>query len=313
MNSTESQISLVPKKDHLSLSDVQAALPSDRHNRSNLIAISTLIADILLYLLTFYGSIWIDNWLGKIGLAMVNAIAIARLFIIGHDACHGSLTDSKPLNAWIGRIAFLPSWTPFTTWATSHNQQHHVWTGLQGKDNSYPPFSKAEYDRLPKTRRLLERFYRSIFGLPFFYLHTVWWNHIIAPDAKAFEKIDRRAYSLDMILIVSFALVQIGSFFMLASWVKPESSNYLLTVFGILVPFYFWNFTMTFVTYLHHTHPQVDWYDNSQEWSLVTGNLYGTIHVVFPRLIRWILHSILEHTSHHSDPKIPCNCSTQGN
>jgi acyl-lipid omega-6 desaturase (Delta-12 desaturase) len=290
---------------NLRLIDVQAALPSDRHQRSNFIAISTLIADILLYLLTFYGSLWIPNWYGKIALAIVNAIAISRLFIIGHDACHGSLTDSKSLNAWIARIAFLPSWTPYTTWEFAHNRVHHAWTGLKGRDNSYPPFSKAEYDQLPKTRKLLEQFYRSIFGLPFFYFHTVWWNHLIVPNVKVFKHMNRRTFYLDLGLISSFALVQIVSFFAIAQWGQPESSPYLLTIFGILVPFYFWNLTMTFVTYLQHTHPKVGWYGNPQEWSLVSGNLYGTIHVIFPRLIRWIMHDIPEHISHHIDPKIP--------
>ena len=85
------------------LADVQAVLPSDRHQRSNFIAISTLIADIWLYLITFYGSLWIPSWYGKVFCAVLNAIAISRLFIVGHDACHCSLTDSKSLNTWIAR------------------------------------------------------------------------------------------------------------------------------------------------------------------------------------------------------------------
>ena len=133
------------------LADVQAVLPSDRHQRSNFIAISTLIADIWLYLITFYGSLWIPSWYGKVFCAVLNAIAISRLFIVGHDACHGSLTDSKSLNAWIARIGFLPSWTPYTTWEFTHNRVHHAWTELKGKDNSYPPFSKSEYDRLSRS------------------------------------------------------------------------------------------------------------------------------------------------------------------
>ena len=287
------------------LADVQAVLPSDRHQRSNFIAIFTLIADILLYLITFYGSLWIPSWYGKVFCAVLNAIAISRLFIVGHDACHCSLTDSKSLNTWIARIGFLPSWTPYTTWEFTHNRVHHAWTELKGKDNSYPPFSKSEYDRLPKYRQLLERFYRSFLGLPFFYLRTVWWDHLIVPDRNIFEKINHRNFYLDLVAICSFTLIQIVSFFALAQWVQPESSPYLLTIFGILIPFYFWNFNMIFVTYLHHTHPQVRWYDNPHEWSLVSGNLHGTIHVVFPRFIRWIMHDILEHTAHHIDPKIP--------
>jgi fatty acid desaturase len=37
----------------------------------------------------------------------------ARLLIIGHDACHGVYTDSPRQNRRIGKIAFLPSLTPY--------------------------------------------------------------------------------------------------------------------------------------------------------------------------------------------------------
>ena len=48
----------------------------------------------------------------KVFASLVAALWIARLFVIGHDACHGSYTPNKTLNKWIGRIAFLPSLTP---------------------------------------------------------------------------------------------------------------------------------------------------------------------------------------------------------
>jgi omega-6 fatty acid desaturase (delta-12 desaturase) len=34
--------------------------------------------------------------------------AIAIVFVVGHDACHGSFTPSARLNRWIGRMVFVP-------------------------------------------------------------------------------------------------------------------------------------------------------------------------------------------------------------
>src|ERR1700722_6952920 len=48
--------------------------------------------------------------------ALACGFVIGRLFIIGHDACHQSYTDHRGLNRWIGRIAFLPSLTPYSLW-----------------------------------------------------------------------------------------------------------------------------------------------------------------------------------------------------
>src|SRR5204863_9541889 len=67
-------------------------------------------------------------------------LGIAMLFVVGHDACHGSFTPSRRLNGWIGRLAFLPSLTPFAGWEIGHNQTHHVYTNLKGRDYVWAPF-----------------------------------------------------------------------------------------------------------------------------------------------------------------------------
>ena len=51
----------------------------------------------------------VDSWWVTVFASLVAALWIARLFVIGHDACHGSYTPNKRLNEWIGRLAFLPS------------------------------------------------------------------------------------------------------------------------------------------------------------------------------------------------------------
>src|SRR5690349_12493109 len=58
-------------------------------------------------------------------------VLLAVLFVIGHDACHGSYTSRRGLNAVIGRIAFLPTLIPFSSWELSHNLTHHAYTNLK--------------------------------------------------------------------------------------------------------------------------------------------------------------------------------------
>ena len=77
------------------------------------------------------------------------ALWIARLFVIGHDACHGSYTPSKVLNGWIGRIAFLPSLTPFSLWDVGHNLAHHGFTNLKGRDYVWTPYLAARVRAAP--------------------------------------------------------------------------------------------------------------------------------------------------------------------
>ena len=77
---------------------------------------------------------FVDSWWVRVFASLVAALWIARLFVIGHDACHGSYTPNKTLNKWIGRIAFLPSLTPFSLWEIGHNLAHHGFTNLKGRD-----------------------------------------------------------------------------------------------------------------------------------------------------------------------------------
>jgi omega-6 fatty acid desaturase (delta-12 desaturase) len=48
----------------------------------------------------------------KLPFSILLGVLINRLFIVGHDAAHGSLTNSAFLNATLARLAFLRSLHP---------------------------------------------------------------------------------------------------------------------------------------------------------------------------------------------------------
>src|ERR1700730_10625750 len=47
--------------------------------------------------------LFVDAWWVKVFASLVAALWIARLFVIGHDACHGSYTPNKTLNQSLAR------------------------------------------------------------------------------------------------------------------------------------------------------------------------------------------------------------------
>jgi len=109
---------------------------------------------------------------------------IARLFILGHDACHQSLTRHRRLNRWLGRLLFLPSLTPYSLWEVGHNVVHHGYTNLKGVDFVWEPLTLAEYQALPRHRQWLERIYRSGWAPWLYYLVEVWWLRMMFPDRR---------------------------------------------------------------------------------------------------------------------------------
>src|SRR5260370_9850618 len=96
--------------------------------------------------------LFVETWWVKVFASLVAALWIARLFVIGHDACHGSYTPNTTLNKWIGRIAFLPSLTPYSLWEIGHNLAHPGFTHLKGRDSVWSSYSRSEFARLPLRR-----------------------------------------------------------------------------------------------------------------------------------------------------------------
>jgi acyl-lipid omega-6 desaturase (Delta-12 desaturase) len=271
---------------------------------------STLLAALLLALdATLFAA---GQWLvlaGRspgallIGFALTT-LAIVRLFIIGHDACHGSLTDHAALNKLLGRISFLPSLTPYSLWRVGHNVVHHGFNNLKGRDFVWEPLDPAEFAALSAPRRILERVYRSWFGPLPYYLLEIWWRRLYFPGGR--NAPGRRAEFVgDSTLVSVFAIAWAG--WLIIGSAGAESALHTATALflGMGLPFLVWNWVVGFVVYLHHTHPDVVWYADKTAWLKAQGILHGTVRYRVRPWWNLLLHNIMEHAAHHLDPRIP--------
>ena len=263
-----------------------------------------LAMDLLVYAALWAALLLSRSWWWKAALAVGVGIAIARLFLIGHDACHGAFFPaSRWANALAGRIVFLPSLTPYSTWELGHNTLHHGFTNLRGKDYVYTPLSKAEFDALPSWRKLLERAYRHPFGPGLHYGIEVWWKRLWFPRQPPGEGGRRAAYHWDSLLTLGYLVAQICIVTAVARLTGQHAVA--LAAWAIALPFAVWNFVMGFVTYQQHTHTRVVWFADRREWDPVTAQVQGTVHILFPAPIGALLGNIMEHTAHHLDVAIP--------
>jgi len=266
------------------------------------LAFALLLVDLGLYATSWWalvtaGSIWL-----QVGLAVVNAFAIARLFVLGHDACHGSSFRRGWANQAAGRIAFLPSLTPYSTWELGHNTLHHGFTNLRGKDYVYAPLSIAEYDALPRWRRALDRVYRHPLGPGLYYAVDVWWKRLWFPRPAAVEVYHSRFFA-DSLATAVFLAIQAA---IAAGVAGRAGGNPMVAVLmAVALPQAIWNGLMGFVTYQHHTHPDVKWFNDRQQWDPLAAQVENTVHVEFPWPVGMLLGNIMEHTAHHVDVKIP--------
>ena len=275
------------------------------NKRSTPYAITLLVFDYLLLAAAFTGVIALHGAVVKTACGLAAGFVIGRLFIIGHDACHQSLTRRRTLNKWLGRIAFLPSLTPYSLWDVGHNVVHHGYTNLKGLDFVWSPLSLEEFRALSPGRRLLERIYRSGWGPGLYYLVEIWWRRMMFPSRKAMPT-RRRTFMLDCALVSVFGLAWIGAL-VATSHITGQVTG-LLLVTGFAVPFLVWGTMMGFVVYVHHTHQEVAWYTDRAEWARSQPFVSTTVHLTFPYRVGALLHHIMEHTAHHVDMSVPLYC-----
>ena len=246
--------------------------------RTTAYSLMLLMLDYALLLMSLGTVVLAQSALVKIAASLAAGFIIGRLFILGHDACHQSLTPHRTLNKWIGRIAFLPSMTPYSLREVGHNVVHHGYTNLTGVDFIWAPFTREEFAALRPSRRLLERIYRSGWAPGLYYMIEIWWRRMFFPSEAAMPT-RRPIFFKDCALVSAYGLLWIG----LLVWAAQATgqSTFLLVLFGFMVPFLFWCAMIGFVVYVHHTHVRINWYADRSEWNRSGPFVSTTVHLTF--------------------------------
>ena len=259
-------------------------------------------ADLLLFVVSMVAVVMVSSTAMKLLAAAIAGLAIARLFVIGHDACHQAFFSNRTANRIVGKLVFLPSLTPFSLWEAGHNVSHHVYTNLKTHDFVWTPLSLEEYKALPVWRQRLERFYRSGYGFWAYYGIEIWWRKMMFPNAGEVP-LRRPAFFSDSLLVCAFTLFWLAG--LAAAAYGTGQSVLLMLVCGFVLPQLVWQLLMGAVIYFQHTHPTIAWFDNTEEWETTREGLSGTMLVSFPKRLGWIVNNIMEHPAHHLDVRIP--------
>ena len=263
-----------------------------------LLATDSLLLVALLAGVPLAGAIWV-----KLLCGLAAGFVIGRLFVIGHDGCHHSLTPHRRLNKWLSRIAFLPSLTAYSLWDVGHNQVHHGFTNLKGVDFVWAPLTLQEFSALTPVGRFMERIYRSGWAPGLYYMVEIWWKKMMFPRRATLGYKYQAAFKWDCLLVAAFAMIWMGTLAG-AAWLTGQSTVLLLAL-GFVLPLAFWFNMMGFVIYGHHTHVRVSWHNDRASWQRAQPFVSTTVHLTFPFYIGSMLHHIMEHTAHHVDMSIP--------
>lgn len=278
------------------------AIPEARYDNPTWKGLAYFGRDLLVYGLVLWGLASTDDPLLLIPLWFVSALAVAALFIIGHDAAHGALFKSPRLNSLVGHLSMLPAWHVYEGWVLGHNRLHHAFTVRQGLDFVWHPLEPEQYEALSKPARLRHRLEWSWLGPGLYYAREVWWNKMIVgrPPSRWASSIRR-----DRWIVAGFVLIT-ATGLGLWGWLAADSVLTGLWMFVKLVgiPFLLFTYVIGWVVHLHHIDPGICWYAKA-DWNKYRAQMEGTTVLHVPAWLDFFLHHIFIHVPHHVDQRIP--------
>jgi len=262
-------------------------------NRKAVIQILTSFLPYLgLWVLMYFSLNW--SIFITIGLGMINAFFLVRIFIIQHDCGHQSFTSSKTLNNTVGYVCSIFSALPYKYWAKVHNF-HHAHSGqLETIDiGDIPTLTVEEFHQKSWWGKFTYRIWRNpvitFIIAPVYYIgfSNRWPLHIFN-NAKA-EIINQ--LKNNFVIILTYGLL---AYFL--GW-KQFLFIQLLVVFmfGIIA---FWFF---FVQH-QHEYSYKQWKDN---WNYVVAAIRGSTYYKLPKTFQWLTGNIGIHHIHHLNSLIP--------
>lgn len=247
-------------------------------------------------------SIWIS-----LPFCLLNGFAIGLLYLIAHEAGHRSFTPNPTLSDWLARFAFIFTAHSRSVWVEAHNITHHRNTNLLGRDGVWEPMTLEQYRNAGPLRRAYERFERSPFGgLTYYY-----WGILLTRGGLPL-RMDTpnkwRRFAGDIAFMVLGVILLIALVGALGTWLDPSRPLWLAIALGWALPFMLGMWIISSSIYLQHTHPDIIWFEDEDEWNYYDTQVRGSTDVILPWVVRKafpLYQEVMDHTAHHAFMNVP--------
>jgi omega-6 fatty acid desaturase (delta-12 desaturase) len=232
------------------------------------------------------------SYLLTLGLAVIAAGFMVRIFIIFHDCGHGSFFKSRTMNRIIGNITGTIVFTPYNKWHHEHNIHHQTVGNLDKRGiGDVKTLTVDEYLKLSKWQRFTYRIYRNpllLFGIIPILLFAIVYR-FTKPYMTGRQKLYLHLSNLGLAVTIFLVILAIG-------W-----KAYLLIQIPVL---YMGAVAGVWLFYVQHQFKDVMW-TNEENWDYKKMALEGSSLYKLPGLLNWFTGNIGYHHIHHLSPLIP--------
>ncbi len=252
--------------------------------------VNSFVPYILLWYL-MYLSLGVSYFI-TLGLSILAAAFLVRLFIIFHDCGHGSFFKSAKANRIIGTILGSLVFTPYDRWHQTHARHHSTVGNLDSRgEGDVWTLTVEEYQQLPKKKKLVYRIYRNpviLFGIGPVLLFVLAFRF----TRKKMNSQERKSIYIANLIM---ALYVIGLIFLLG-W--KEFLMIQLPIIYLAASGGVWLF------YVQHQYEGVVW-ARQDEWDYRKMAMEGSSYLKLPKILQWFSGNIGFHHIHHLSPMIP--------
>lgn len=263
----------------------------DPQTRSSIWQIINSIVPYFILWYLMYLSLDISYWI-TLGLSVLAAGFLTRIFIILHDCGHGSFFRSKRSNDIWGWITGVLTFTPFFQWRHDH-AVHHATSGdldRRGLGEIWT-MTVQEYKNSSRLARLGYRVYRNPFvlltvGSLYFFLVR---NRF--PTRPTNKRARRNVHWTNLTLAILVALMIVTMGF----------ARFVLVLAPILV---IGMAAGVWLFYVQHQFEEAYWQPH-EEWDYVAAAMQGSSYYKLPSILQWFTGNIGFHHIHHLSPRIP--------
>ena len=233
------------------------------------------------------------SYLLALGISLLNAGFLLRLFVIQHDCGHGAFLKNRKVGDWLGRALGVLTLTPYDVWKRTHSI-HHSSAGNLGRRGIGDIHTKtvAEYQALSTYDRLIYRLYRHplvLFGFGPGYLFFL-------QNRLPFGLMSSRKYWISAMATNVAIIAGLSAILFFGG---------LPAVLLIFVPSTLPAATAgMWLFYVQHQFETTHW-ATEDDWQLQEAALKGSSYYVLPPVLRWLSANIGVHHVHHLYSRIP--------
>ena len=292
----------LPRSRTQSLNDVRAIIPEACYRRSAWRGSLALAQAALLYFVPLTLLALTNTWWALALLWPLAGLGAAGLFVLGHDASHQALFDSRRANRLAARAAMVPALHAEAAWDLGHNRVHHGYTTRQGFDFVWHPSTVEQYQAMGRFARLQHRIEWSCLGSGAYFMREVWWNKMwkFSAPGKRHDDIQR-----DKIWVATVAGAAIAGSIVLGALTSGLGAAIWMPFKLFIIPFLLFIHVIGWAVYVHHVAPEIRWWDR-KEWTQFRGQMESTtILHINPVVNKLYMHNIMVHVPHHVDQRIP--------